>query len=160
KSLRKLAKMKSYDNLTGDEKDIFDKLQSLPGTRRRVLLQAAQNVRKQLGQRDFFRGGLMNSSRYLPYMEKQFQDMDLPVELTRMPFVESSFNEAAFSRVGASGIWQIMPRTGRAYLIVNQAIDERNSPLKASLMAARMLKQLQRSTKSWPLTITSYNHGI
>jgi membrane-bound lytic murein transglycosylase D len=160
KTLRKLAKKKRYDNLTGLEKDLFEKMQVIPGKRRRVFMQAAQNVRKQLGQRDFFRAGLVNSSRYLPYMEKQFQDVGLPVELTRIPFVESSFNEKAFSRAGASGIWQIMPRTGRAYMIVGPSIDERNSPLKASLMAARMLKQIQRATKSWALTITSYNHGI
>jgi len=160
KTLRKLARRKNYDNLSGDEKDFFEKLKSVPGPRRRVFAQAAQNVRNQLGQRDFFRSGLVNSSRYLPYMEKQFQDAGLPVELTRIPFVESSFNEKAFSRVGASGIWQIMPRTGRAYMIVNTSIDERNSPLKASLMATRLLKQIQHTTKSWALTITSYNNGI
>lgn len=160
RTLRKLASLRNYNHLTDEQRDLFEKLQTLPGSRSHVFLQAAQNVRKQLGQRDFFRSGLVNSSRYLPYMEKQFQDLGLPVELTRMPFVESSFNEKAFSRAGASGIWQIMPRTGRAYMIVNATIDERNSPLKASLMAARMLKQIQHATKSWALTITSYNHGI
>ena len=159
RTLRKLAKRSNYDNLPDDEKELFEKLQTLPGARRRVIRQAAQNVRKQLGQKDFFRDGLMNSSRYLPYMEKQFADLNLPVELTRIPFVESSFNEKAYSRVGASGVWQIMPRTGKAYMIVSDNIDERNSPIKASLMAARMLKQTQRATKSWALTVTSYNHG-
>jgi membrane-bound lytic murein transglycosylase D len=160
RTLQKLARMKRFDKLDGLEKDLFEKLQSLPGSRRHVFLEAARNVRKQLGQRDFFRNGLVNSSRYLSYMEKQFQAQGLPVELTRIPFVESSFNEKAFSRAGASGIWQIMPRTGRAYMIVNPSIDERNSPIKASLMAARLLRQIYRSTKSWALTITSYNHGI
>jgi membrane-bound lytic murein transglycosylase D len=160
KSLHKLARMKNYDNLAGLEKDLFEKLQSLPGTRRHVFREAARNVRKQLGQRDFFRNGLVNSSRYLPYMEKQFEDQGLPVELTRIPFVESSFNELAFSRAGASGIWQIMPYTGRSFMIVTPTIDERNSPIKASQMAARLLKQIYRGTKSWDLAVTSYNHGI
>jgi membrane-bound lytic murein transglycosylase D len=121
---------------------------------------AAESVRDQLGQRDFFINGLRNSARYLPYMEEEFRRRNLPVELTRLPFVESSFNEKAESRVGASGIWQIMPQTGRAYLIVNDAIDERNAPLKATRVAAYIFKTYNHVLKSWPLTVTSYNHGI
>jgi membrane-bound lytic murein transglycosylase D len=93
-------------------------------------------------------------------MEEEFKRLDLPVELTRMPFVESSFNEAAYSKVGASGIWQIMPRTGQAYMIVNDQIDERNNPIKATTAAGRMLHSYFHALKSWPLTITSWNHGI
>jgi membrane-bound lytic murein transglycosylase D len=161
RTLRKLARRKSYDGLTGLEKELFEKLESVPGSRRKVLAQAARYVRVQLGQRDFFRGGLVNSSRYLPYMEEKFQEAGLPMELTRLPFVESSFNEKAYSKVGASGVWQIMPQTGRNLkLIVGPMIDERNSPIKATETAARLLKQIQRSTKSWDLTITAWNHGI
>jgi membrane-bound lytic murein transglycosylase D len=84
----------------------------------------------------------------------------LPTELTRLPFVESSFNENARSKFGASGIWQIMPETGKSYLIVNDRIDERNSPLKATTAAARLLRSYYRAMKSWPLALTSYNNGI
>lgn len=96
----------------------------------------------------------------MTYMEDKFREAGLPIELTRIPYVESSFNERAFSKVGASGVWQIMPRTGRAYMIVNSAIDERNSPLKATLAAAKLLKQYYAALRSWPLAVTSYNHGI
>jgi membrane-bound lytic murein transglycosylase D len=103
----------------------------------------------------------VNSSRYLPYMEEKFQDAGLPMELTRLPFVESSFNEQAYSKVGASGIWQIMPQTGRSLkLIVDPMIDERNSPTKATETAARLLNQIQHSTKNWQMTITAWNHGV
>tara|TARA_Y100001958_G_scaffold158927_1_gene158424 strand:+ start:3137 stop:4414 length:1278 start_codon:yes stop_codon:yes gene_type:complete len=121
---------------------------------------ALHSVRAQLGQKDFFHSGLEQSSHYLPHMEEEFERLGLPKELTRMPFVESSFNTKARSRVGASGIWQIMPRTGKAYLTVNQFIDERNNPIKATTAAGRLLRNYQRALKSWPLTITSYNHGI
>ncbi|NCN40582.1 lytic transglycosylase domain-containing protein [bacterium] len=121
---------------------------------------AYQSVRAQLGQKDFFRSGLEQSTYYLPHMEEEFERMGLPTELTRMPFVESSFNTKAKSRVGASGIWQIMPRTGKAYLKVTPYIDERNNPIKATTAAGRLLKSYNRALKSWPLTITSYNHGI
>jgi membrane-bound lytic murein transglycosylase D len=159
-ALRRLARRTSYDALPPLERDLFEKLKSIPGPRRTVLAQAAQNVRTQLGQRDFFRRGLVNSSRYLLYMEEEFKLRGLPTELTRLPFVESSFNENAYSKVGASGIWQIMAHTGQAYMTVNDQIDERNSPLKATTAAARLLRSYYRAMGSWPLAITSYNNGI
>ncbi len=159
-ALRKLSRRKDYSHLPSLEKELFDKLISLKGPRQKVFRIAAANVRSQLGQKDFFQRGLVNSSRYLPYMEDEFKRLGLPTELTRMPFVESSFNEDAYSKVGASGIWQIMPRTGKAYMIVNKEIDERNSPIKATTIAGRLLHDYHHALDSWPLTITSYNHGI
>jgi membrane-bound lytic murein transglycosylase D len=93
-------------------------------------------------------------------MEEIFAGENLPLGLVRLPLVESSFNVKAESKVGASGIWQIMPKTGQAYMIVNDHIDERNSPLKATKLAAKLLKQYHKALGSWPLAITAYNHGI
>jgi membrane-bound lytic murein transglycosylase D len=94
-------------------------------------------------------------------MESEFRRLGLPTELTRLPFVESSFNEDARSKAGASGVWQIMPRTGLSYrMMVNDKIDERNSPLKATYVAGKPLHSYNHALGSWPLTITSYNHGI
>lgn len=159
-ALNRLAKRKSFTHLSPLEAKLFNALKVIPGSRRKVLRIAAQNVRTQLGQRDFFERGLINSSRYLPYMEEEFKKAGLPTELTRLPFVESSFNEEARSKVGASGIWQIMPRTGKAYMIVTDQIDERNSPLKATVAAAKLLRSYYRAMDTWPLAITSYNNGI
>lgn len=159
-TLRKLSHRRSFRHLHGLELTLYRKLQSVHGPRRRVFRLAANAIRSQLGQRDFFKKGLINSSKYLPYMEKTFTKAGLPIGLTRMPFVESSFNEAAYSKVGASGIWQIMPKTGKAHMIVTHAIDERNSPLKATRAAAKILRRYHRALKSWPLAITAYNHGI
>lgn len=159
-SLRRLAHKKDYSKLTGMDKYLFDRLANVPGPRRKVFAEAAANVRSQLGQKDFFQRGLVNSSKYLPLMEAEFRGRGLPVELTRLPFVESSFNENARSKVGASGIWQIMPATGRAYMTVNETIDERNSPLKATKMAGVLLRSYVRALGQWPLAITAYNNGI
>jgi membrane-bound lytic murein transglycosylase D len=158
-ALDRLSKMSSYKNLKGLEGDLYKKLSSIPGKRQSVFKFARQNLRSQLGQKDFIVSGLRYSSRYLPYMEEEFRLAGLPVELTRIPFVESSFNPHAESKVGASGVWQIMPHVGRAYLRVTDHIDERNSPLKASLAAAALLKANYRSLKDWPLAVTAYNHG-
>lgn len=160
KTLSKLAKRRNYNRLRGLEKQLFDRLAGVPGRRQTVFREAARNVRSQLGQKDFFQRGLVNSTKYLKHMEAEFRATGLPVELTRLPFVESSFNEKAVSKVGASGIWQIMPETGRAYMMVNELIDERNSPLKATRVAARILRSYVRALGQWPLAVTAYNNGI
>lgn len=116
-------------------------------------------VRFQLGQRDKFIQGIYYSGRYLREMEKIFREEGLPVELTRLPFVESSFNIKARSRVGASGIWQFMPRTAKTWMMVNREIDERNDPLTATRAAARLMKSNYSRLGTWPLALTAYNHG-
>lgn len=159
KILVALSKKNNYDNLKPEEQVIFDLMKDVEGKRRKVFREAAHNFRAQLGQKDFMLGGLKSSAKYLPDMEKIFSDKDLPIELTRLPLVESSFNEAAVSKVGASGVWQLMPYIGKHMLYVDSNIDERNSPLKATTAAARLLKQNYQILKTWPLALTAYNHG-
>ena len=158
-TLYKLARKKNYQKLTDEEYKFYKILEAVPGSRRKVFAQAARYVRDQRGQKDFYRQGLISSSLYLNEMEEIFARYDLPVELTRLPLVESSFNLAAQSKVGASGIWQFMLDTGRHYLSVGNIADERNSPLKATEAAARLMLSNFRITHSWPLAITAYNHG-
>jgi membrane-bound lytic murein transglycosylase D len=158
-ALRRLSRRPAVAK-TDLEKRLVSLLASVPGRRSHVYRDAAGALRSQLGQRDYFIAGLRRSSRYLPHLEETFLSQGLPLGLTRMPFVESSFNERAESKVGASGIWQVMPATGRAYGLVNGSIDERNSPFKATAMAARLLKTYHKALGSWPLAITAYNHGI
>ena len=154
-----LAKIKNYSKVTPQQQRYLDLLSEIPGPRKKVLLAAIRNVRSQTGQKDFFKEGIITSGKYIPQMEEIFAQYDLPVELTRLPLVESSFNENATSKVGASGIWQFMPYTGKAYLKINDSIDERNSPLKSSEAAAKYLLMSFRLLKTWPLAITAYNHG-
>lgn len=118
-----------------------------------------KRIRFQLGQRDKFILGVYYSGRYMRQMEKIFRAENLPIELTRLPFVESSFNIKARSRVGASGIWQFMPRTARPWMMVNREVDERNDPLTATAAAARLMKSNFDRLGSWPLALTAYNHG-
>ncbi|NRA68697.1 MAG: lytic transglycosylase domain-containing protein [Pseudobacteriovorax sp.] len=117
-------------------------------------------IRSQRGLSDEFAVAINRSARYLPYIEDIFRSRSLPIDLTRIPFVESMFNEKAVSKVGASGIWQFMPLTGKQFMNVNKFIDERNSPIKATRAAADLLSSNYRAIKSWPLAITAYNHGL
>lgn len=159
--LTRLSKKKNYTKLSPDEQDIYEVLLQIPGKNRKKVIQGAlANLRTQVGQKDFVLKGLESSSLYIPELEKVFAEKNLPLELTRLPFVESSFNVDAVSKVGASGIWQVMPYIGKKLLIMNDAVDERNSPVKAASSAAFILKQNKQILKNWPLALTAYNHGV
>ncbi|MGE5085618.1 MAG: lytic transglycosylase domain-containing protein [Bacillota bacterium] len=159
-TLKSLSKKKNVENLNESEQKIANVLTKLGGDLAKNAKVALQNIRVQTGQKDFFHEGLEVSPQYLPGMEEIFAQHKLPTELTRIPFVESSFNKHATSKVGASGIWQFMGATGRKFMIVDSRIDERHSPFKASEAAARLLKENHMILKkSWPLAITAWNHG-
>ncbi len=116
-------------------------------------------IRFQLGQSNRMKQAIQDSGRFLPYIEDIFRGEGLPLELTRLPFVESSFNVFSISKVGASGIWQIMPSVARGQLKRNNFMDYRNHPLEASKMAANILKSNYIKLNNWALALTAYNHG-
>ena len=161
KILKGIADAKSPKNFfakTNDEKKI--KSIVTHNMRKGTEIQDAwKNIRVQIGQKDNIVDGLKNSFKYLPIIEDIFKENGLPWELTRIPFVESSFNIRANSKVGAIGIWQIMGDTGKNFMETKPVYDERYSPFKASAVAAKLLKENYESLKSWPLAITAYNHG-
>lgn len=120
---------------------------------------AAERIRTQTGQRDKFLAGLKKSGAYYGEIETIFKAYGLPRELTRIIFVESMFQMDARSKVGAGGIWQFMPATGRKYMRVNRYIDERYDPIIATHGAAKLLKRNYETLGSWPLAINAYNAG-
>ena len=141
------------------EKRIYNVYKSSP----RLLNQLYQgkiNIRIQTGLADEFKLAAQRAQNYLPFMEKTFREHRLPIMLTRLVFVESMFKNQANSSVGASGMWQFMKLTAkRNSLVVDEYVDERKSPYKATVGAAKLLKKNYLELKSWPLAITAYNHG-
>ena len=121
---------------------------------------AAERIRQQTCLRDRFAEAIYRSGYYMPEIEKVFRERGLPIELTRLPFVESLFQWQARSNVAAGGIWQFMPGTGRLFGLRAQAeYDERYDPLRATTAAARLLADNYAALGAWPLAITAYNHG-
>lgn len=116
-------------------------------------------LRYQMGQKDRMQDAIYYSGRYIEEMEKIFRDEKVPIELVRLAFVESSFNIMARSKVGASGLWQIMPYTAKPYRMITPAVDRRNHPMDATRVAAKLLRQNYNMLQSWPLAVTGYNHG-
>lgn len=118
------------------------------------------DVRLQMGLRDRMKKAMYLSGKYLDRMESIFRKNGMPIELTRLVFVESSFNIYAQSKAGASGLWQIMPNVARQKGYITAHYDKRNHPIEATKLAASMLKENHSELNSWPLAVTAYNHGL
>lgn len=121
--------------------------------------EAIGTFRAQRGLKEKTERALRVSGQYLPHMESIFAAEGLPVALTRLPLVESSFNTEAYSKVGAAGLWQFIPSSARMYMRLDEAVDDRRDPWTSTQAAARHLKEDYAMLRSWPLAVTAYNHG-
>ncbi|MEZ4919009.1 MAG: transglycosylase SLT domain-containing protein [Saprospiraceae bacterium] len=97
---------------------------------------------------------------YFPIFEEMLRKYDLPTDLKYLAVVESALNPEALSRVGAKGLWQFMPATGKEFdLRQNSLVDERSDAVKSSEAAARYLKSLYKMYDDWALALAAYNSG-
>jgi membrane-bound lytic murein transglycosylase D len=145
------------DNLTAHERRILHAFgeKTTPAQYR----DAIDRIRFQLGQADRFHEGLLRAQAYEANISRVLADRGVPAEIGALPHVESSFNPAAYSRVGAAGLWQFMPGTARRYMRVDSLVDQRLDPYSATEAAANLMLYNYRLLGSWPLAVTAYNHG-
>jgi membrane-bound lytic murein transglycosylase D len=125
-----------------------------------VYRHAAESLRAQRGIRERFLAGVSRQARYADAFRAIFREEGVPEELVHLPHVESSYTWNARSSVGAAGMWQFMSATARRYMLVNDAVDERFDPFTGARGAARYLREAHEALGSWPVAITSYNHGV
>ncbi len=84
----------------------------------------------------------------------------LPEDLASLAMIESGFDPGARSPVGAMGLWQFMPETGRIYgLVQDRWSDQRMSIVASTEAAADHLADLNRRFGSWELAMAAYNMG-
>ncbi len=103
---------------------------------------------------------LGRQTTFLPIFEKYIEELQLPRELKNLPIIESALNPNAESQVGAKGLWQFMPSTGRMYgLTINDYVDERCDPVKSTIAGLSYLKDLYAKYGDWKLAIASNNCG-
>lgn len=145
------------DNLTAHERRILHAFgdKTTPSQFR----EAIERIRFQLGQADRFHEGLIRAQTYEANISRILAERGVPAEIGALPHVESSFNPAAYSRVGAAGLWQFMPGTARRYMRVDGVVDQRLDPYSATEAAANLMLYNYRLLGTWPLAVTAYNHG-
>ena len=104
-----------------------------------TLQAAAERIRFQRGQKDRIRDGIVRAGAWENRIRRMLRDAGLPEQLAALPHVESSYNPYVESHAGAVGLWQFTLFTGRHYLRVDNVVDERVDPVKATDGAVRLL---------------------
>ena len=100
------------------------------------------------------------SKYYFPIIEEELHAAGLPLELRYLPIIESNLSIRATSRMGAVGLWQFMPATGKNLgLEINSLVDERCDVLKSTRAACKFLAHLYKVYGDWTLAIAAYNCG-
>jgi Transglycosylase SLT domain len=103
------------------------------------------------------RDGSERARKYLPHVRAELKKRNMPLELAYLPFVESGYNPQATSKVGARGMWQVMPATSRLYGIKNKKLL--NDPKISTTVALNILQDNYNKLGSWDFALTAYNHG-
>jgi peptidoglycan lytic transglycosylase D len=156
-SLLKRFAAGSTDNLTPHETRILHAFGAAAGPR--DFRDAIERIRFQLGQADRFHEGLIRAAVWEKHIARTLTQHGVPAEIAALPHVESSFNPAAYSKVGAAGLWQFMPSTARRFMRVDGVVDQRLDPYSATEAAANLMLYNYHLLGTWPLAVTAYNHG-
>jgi membrane-bound lytic murein transglycosylase D len=128
--------------------------------REKFFIGLAKNIRTQTGQRDMIQRGIVRSIPYFPYLEKKIKLFNIPKELLAIPFLESSFNPKAYSKVGAAGAWQFMPYIASIFMPKrSKHVDYRLNIFLSSISAFNLLRENKQILKRWDLAVTAYNSG-
>ncbi len=108
----------------------------------------------------YFNRTIARSQPYLYHIVSEVQKRNMPAEIALLPFIESAFVTKARSHVGASGLWQFMPATGRRYgLEQTHLYDERHDVYAATDAALNYLQYLHGLFGDWSLALAAYNWG-
>ncbi|MCP4077342.1 MAG: LysM peptidoglycan-binding domain-containing protein [Gammaproteobacteria bacterium] len=97
----------------------------------------------------------------LPFILDVINEKDLPTEMALLPIVESAYQAFAYSHGRASGMWQIIPSTGK-YLGLKQNwwYDGRRDIIESTHAATNYLQSLAKQFDGdWELALASYNAG-
>ena len=103
---------------------------------------------------------MKRSAPYRDFIIELLETENMPAELLFLPVIESGFFETAMSKSGAVGIWQFMKNSIGGYNIhIDDWVDERRDPWKASIAAVKKLKWNYSQFNDWPLALAAYNSG-
>ena len=99
-------------------------------------------------------------SRYEPMIRARMKAGGLPEDMYYLALIESGFNNNAYSRAAAVGMWQFMTSTARDMgMRVDWWVDERRDPVKSTGAAVRFIKGMKDEFGSLYLAAAAYNGG-
>ena len=103
---------------------------------------------------------IKRANRYFPIVEPILKELGIPDDFKYLMAIESACNPFARSHAGASGLWQIMPVTGKQLgLVVNNFVDERYDVEKSTRAACKYFKEAYDRFGDWISVAASYNAG-
>jgi membrane-bound lytic murein transglycosylase D len=110
--------------------------------------------------RERFVASLEKGSRYEPMIREKLRAANLPEDMYYLALVESGFDQHAYSRAAAVGMWQFMSGTARGTgLRVDWWVDERRDPVRSTDAAVKFLGWLREQFGSLYLAAAAYNGG-
>jgi membrane-bound lytic murein transglycosylase D len=103
---------------------------------------------------------LERGTRYEPMIRARMKAGGLPEDMYYLALVESGFDNHAYSRAAAVGMWQFMTSTAKGMgMRVDWWVDERRDPVKSTSAAVRFIKGLRDQFGSLYLAAAAYNGG-
>ena len=108
----------------------------------------------------YFDRTISRSKPYMYHIANEVKKRNMPAEIALLPFIESAFVTKAKSHVGASGLWQFMPATGRHFGLEKTPLyDGRHDVYAATDAALNYLQYLHGMFGDWSLALAAYNWG-
>lgn len=108
----------------------------------------------------YFDRTITRSKPYMYHIATEVKKRNMPAEIALLPFIESAFVTKAKSHVGASGLWQFMPATGRHFGLEKTPLyDGRHDVYAATDAALNYLQYLHGLFNDWSLALAAYNWG-
>ena len=104
---------------------------------------------------------LKRANKYFPVFAPILEANGIPGDFVYLAAIESNLSVRAYSRSKAAGLWQFIAETGKQYgLEVNDEVDERYDPEKATIAACKYLKEGYEKYGNWTTVAASYNAGM